>query len=229
MYVCQNSAGRFRQSPASRSVELMPRALRPPIENGLYHVTSRGNRRCEIYCDAADKKYFVGVLANVVERFAWALHIYCLMTNHYHLVVKTPLGNISAGMQRLNSMHAQWFNWRYGLSGHLFQDRFRSVDVENESHFIELSRYVVLNPVRAGIVEHPAAYAWSSYRATIGVDERPAFLTCDSVLEAFGPTTDDAQAAHASFVKAGIDEALRVRWGRGRGLTPDVATSAMAA
>jgi REP element-mobilizing transposase RayT len=192
-------------------------------------VTSRGNRRCEIYCDAADRKYFLGVVANVVERFAWVLHTYCLMTNHYHLVVQTPLANISAGMQRLNSMHAQWFNWRHGLSGHLFQGRFHSVDVEDESHFLELSRYVVLNPIRAGIAEHPAAYTWSSYRAMVGIVERPALLRCDAVLAAFGPTTEDAQAAYASFVKAGIDEALRVHWGHGPGLTPDVVPVAMAA
>jgi REP element-mobilizing transposase RayT len=207
----------------------MPRPLRPPIENGLYHVTSRGNRRSEIYRDGADRKYFLGLLSNVVERFGWLVHAYCLMTNHYHLVVRTPFANISAGMQRLNAMHAQWFNWRYGYSGHLFQDRFHSVDVEDQSHFIELSRYVVLNPVRAGIEDHPAAYAWSSYRATVGSVERPAFLACDAILEEFGPRLDDAQAAYASFVKAGIEEALRVRWSHGPRLTPDVRTAAMAA
>ena len=207
----------------------MPRALRPPIENGLYHVTARGNRRCAIYRDDADRTYFLGVLANVVERLAWRLHVYCLMTNHYHLVVQTPLANISRGMQRLNSMHAQWFNWRHELDGHLFQGRFHSVDVEEESHFIELSRYVVLNPVRAGIAEHPAAYRWSSYRATIGIGERPKFLTCESIFETFGSTVDDAQAAYASFVKAGIDEAIRVRSSHGPGLTPDVGVLAMAA
>jgi REP element-mobilizing transposase RayT len=118
----------------------MPHPLRPPIENGLYHVTARGNRRCDIYRDGADKKYFLGLTANVVERFGWLLPAYCLMTNHYHLVVRTPLANISCGMQRLNSMHAQWCNWRHGYSGHLFQGRFHSVDVEDQSHFIELPR-----------------------------------------------------------------------------------------
>jgi REP element-mobilizing transposase RayT len=229
MQVCQKRAGACRARSRSRTVDLMPRPLRPPIENGLYHVTARGNRRCEIYRDDADRKYFLGLLANAVERFAWELHTYCLMTNHYHLVVQTPLANISRGMQRLNSMHAQWFNWRYGLDGHLFQDRFHSVDVVDEAHFVELSRYVVLNPVRAGITEHPAAYSWSSYRATIGIAERPPFLTCDSIFEAFGPTIDDAQGAYASFVKAGIGEAIRVRSSHGPGLTPDVAALAMAA
>jgi putative transposase len=207
----------------------MTRPLRPPIEDGLYHVASRGNRKCEIYRDGADRKYFLGLLSDVVERFGWLLHAYCLMTNHYHLVVRTPLANISRGMQRLNGMHAQWFNWRHGYSGHLFQDRFHSVDVEDQSHFIELSRYVVLNPVRAAIVDHPAGYRWSSYCATVGSVARPAFLACDSILEEFGPGVEQAQAAYASFVKAGIDEALRVRWSHGRGLTPDVVPAAMAA
>jgi putative transposase len=207
---------------------VMPRPLRPPIENGLYHVTSRGNRRCEIYRDEADRKYFLGLLANVVERFSWLLHAYCLMTNHYHVVVRTPLANISRGMQRLNSMHAQWFNWRHGCTGHLFQDRFYSADVEEQSHFVELSRYVVLNPVRASIVDHPAAYTWSSYRATVGSIARPTFLDCDAILEEFGPDVEHAQGAYASFVKAGIDEALRVRSGHVPGLTPDVVFAAIA-
>jgi REP-associated tyrosine transposase len=207
----------------------MPRPPRPPIENGLYHVTSRGNRRCEIYGDGADRKYFLGVLSNVVEGFGWLVHAYCLMTNHYHLVVRTPLANISGGMQRLNGMHAQWFNWRYGHCGHLFQGRFHSVDVKDQSHFIELSRYVVLNPVRAGIVDHPAGYTWSSYRATIGSIPRPEFLACESILDEFGPRLDDAQAAYASFVKAGADDALRARSGHVPGLTPDVARAARAA
>jgi REP-associated tyrosine transposase len=207
----------------------MPRPLRPPIENGLYHITSRGNRRCEIYRDSADKKYFLSLLANVVESFGWRLSAYCLMTNHYHLVVRTPLANISRGMQRLNSMHAQWFNWRYACSGHLFQGRFHSVDVEDQSHFVELSRYVVLNPVRAAIVDHPASYSWSSYRANVGIVERPTFLACEAIWEEFGPRLDDAQAAYASFVKAGIDEAIVARSGHVPGLTPDVALAAMAA
>jgi putative transposase len=207
----------------------MPRPLRPPISNGLYHVTSRGNRRCEIYRDGADRKHFLALLTNVVERFGWLLHAYCLMSNHYHLVIRTPLANISRGMQRLNSMHAQWFNWRYGCRGHLFQDRFHSVDVEDQSHFIELSRYVVLNPVRASIVDHPAAYIWSSYRATVGSVQRPTFLACDAILEEFAPNLEHAQAAYASFVKAGIDEALRGRSSHVPGLTPDVAIAAMAA
>jgi REP element-mobilizing transposase RayT len=207
----------------------MPRPLRPPIENGFYHVTSRGNRRCEIYCDSADKKYFLGLLADVVERFGWLLHAYCLMTNHYHLVVRTPLANISRGMQRLNSMHASWFNWRHGCSGHLFQGRFHTVDVEDQSHFIELARYVVLNPVRAGITDHPAGYSWSSYRSTVGSASRPSFLASDAILEEFGPNLEDAQAAYASFVKAGIGEAVHVRSGHVRGQTRDVVLRAMAA
>jgi REP element-mobilizing transposase RayT len=206
----------------------MPRPLRPPIENGLYHVMSRGNRRGEIYRDDVDCLYFLDVVAKVVERLDWRVSGYCLMTNHYHLVLCTPLGDISRGMQRLNSMYAQWFNWRYGLDGHLFQGRFHSEDVVTQSHFVELTRYVVLNPVRAGIAEHPASYTWSSYRAAIGIESGPGFFRRDAILEEFGPGVEQAEAGYASFVKAGLDEALRARSSYVRGQTPDVGVGAMA-
>jgi hypothetical protein len=132
------------------------------------------------------------------------------------------LGDISRGMQRLNSMYAQWFNWRHALDGHLFQGRFHSEDVVTQSHFVELTRYVVLNPVRAGIVEHPAAYTWSSYRAAIGMEAAPTFFKRDAILDEFGPQVDKAESNYAAFVKAGMDEALRARSSHVRGQTPDV-------
>src|SRR5438105_1087717 len=164
----------------------MARPLRPQIEDGIYHVTSRGNRQQEIYADAADRNYFFQLLRRNVERYGWLVHAYCLMTNHYHVLLETPQPNISTAMQRLNSMYAGWFNWRHRFSGHLFQGRFHSAMVEADSHFVEVCRYVVLNPVRAGICDDPAEYRWSSYHATAGTHRSPDFLTLKTVVDLFG-------------------------------------------
>jgi hypothetical protein len=102
-----------------RTLGHVARPLRAQFENAVYHVTSRGNRKQEIYADSADRRYFLQVLETNVERYGWLVHAYCQMTNHYHLLVQTPLANISAGMQRLNAMYAEWFNWRHRVSGHL--------------------------------------------------------------------------------------------------------------
>src|ERR1700758_476805 len=104
----------------------MARPLRPQVEDGIYHVTSRGNRSLEIYVDSTDRTYFLQLLTRNAERFGWLIHAYCQMTNHYHLLVETPLANISVAMQRLNSMYTGWFNWRYDFEGHVFQGRFHS-------------------------------------------------------------------------------------------------------
>src|SRR5207245_11791411 len=121
-------------------------------------------------------------------------------TNHYHLLVETPEPNISAAMQRLNSMYAEWFNWRHEFSGHLFQGRFHSELVETDSHFLEVCRYVVLNPVRARICAHPADYLCNSYNATAGTEARPDFLTLETIVELFSGRPDIAPKRYASFV-----------------------------
>jgi len=125
------------------------------------------------------------------------------MPNHYHLLLETPEADLSAGMQEINSRHAMWFNWRYELDGHLFQGRFKSVHVETETHLLELARYVVLNPVRAGLCESPAQWVWSSYRPTLGIDPKPDLLTPDRILEPFGSSRDTARLRFATFVQEG--------------------------
>ncbi len=217
--VCRSVARLF----GCRTVAGMARPLRPQIEDGIYHVTSRGNRRQDVYADAADQRYFLQLLTRVTERYGWLIHAYCLMTNHYHLLVETPQPNISAGMQRLNSMHAEWFNWRHGFSGHLFQGRFHSAVVETDSHFMEVCRYVVLNPVRAGICDEPVEYRWSSYRATAAAEPLPPFLTMETIIELFGGRRDIASTLYSAFVAAGIDEAVHARTGHVSGLTPALA------
>jgi REP element-mobilizing transposase RayT len=174
------------------------------VPGGIYHVTSRGNRRECIYLDDLDRRRFLRNLDDVVRRFEWLCHAYCLMGNHYHLVVETPKANISAGMQRLNGLYAESFNRRHRLSGHLFQGRFFSTLIELDTHLLELARYVVLNPVRAGLCPDAADWMWSSYRATAGLERRPRLLTQTRILAQFGRERDRARLAYAAFVREGL-------------------------
>jgi putative transposase len=181
--------------------EAMPRPHRIQIAGGLYHLTSRGNRRQRIFLDDHDRHRFLDLAGAVARRRGWLCSSYCLMPNHYHLLVETPEPDLSAGMQEINSLHAMWFNWRYALDGHLFQGRFKSVLVESEAHLLELARYVVLNPVRAGLCESPSEWVWSSYRATVGVDPKPDLLAPDRILEGFGGSPETARLRFAAFVQ----------------------------
>ena len=127
----------------------MTRPLRVDRAGALYHVTSRGDRREDIFHHASDREDWLSLLEQVCERFNSRCHAYCQMTNHYHVVVDTPDANLSHGMLHLNGVYTQRFNRRHGLVGHLLQGRFRGILVERETHLLELARYVVLNPVRA--------------------------------------------------------------------------------
>jgi REP-associated tyrosine transposase len=178
----------------------MPRPYRPQIAGGLYHVTSRGNRRQRIFRDDQDRSAFLGTAGTVVLRRRWNCHAYCLMPNHYHVLVETPEPKISSGMQELNSRYAAGFNWRYGLTGHLFQGRFHSILVESESHLLELTRYLMLNPVRAGLCARPGEWRWSSYRATLGIDAKPPFLAPGRLLEHFEGASATGVLRFAEFV-----------------------------
>ena len=130
----------------------MARPLRLEYEGAVYHVTSRGNARQDIYLVDPDRELFLSVLGNTVERFSWLCHAYCQMSNHYHLLIETPEANLSRGMRHLNGVYTQAFNRRHMRSGHILQGRFKAIVVEKESHLLELARYVVLNPVRARMV-----------------------------------------------------------------------------
>jgi len=138
-----------------------------------------------------------------VERYHWICHAYCLMPNHYHLLVETPLANLSQGMRQLNGVYTQAFNRRHNRTGHLLQGRYKAILVEKESHLLELARYIVLNPVRAGLVQHPRAWRWSSYRATVGEEEPSAFLTTDWILSQFHRERARAQREYRKFVSKG--------------------------
>lgn len=143
------------------------------------------------------------MLETAVKRFRWTCHAYCLMDNHVHLLLETADENLSAGMQWLLGRYAQDFNWRHGFDGHLFQGRFKSQPVVSNWHLLELSRYIVLNPVRAGMRAVAGDWPWSSYRAAVGSTAAPRFLTLDWLLAQFGQDDAGARANYASFVAAG--------------------------
>ncbi|HAU1322460.1 TPA: addiction module toxin RelE, partial [Legionella pneumophila] len=146
----------------------MVRPLRIEFAGGLYHITSRGNRKEAIYLSDEDRENFLSVLGDTCLKYQWLCHSYCLMTNHYHLLIETPLGNLSKGMRYLNGVYTQKFNKSHKRIGHVLQGRYKSILVEKDSYLLELSRYIVLNPVRVGMVEKADEWSWSSYLATSG-------------------------------------------------------------
>jgi putative transposase len=189
----------------------MARPLRLVIAGGLYHVISRGNARQDVYLDDHDRTGFLGTVARVVDRFRWLCHAYCLMGNHYHLLIETPKPNLPLGMRQLNGVYAQRFNRRHTRCGHLFQARYRSILVEKDPHMLAVARYIILNPLRAGICDHPGDYPWSSYKATAGRERAPAFLTTDSLLSQFAGRRRNAQAAYRAFVESELAATIEVR------------------
>ena len=182
----------------------MARPLRIEFDGALYHVTSRGNDRKAIFKDDSDRELFLKTLAQVTERFHWICHAYCLMNNHYHLIIETPDGNLSKGMRQLNGVYTQAINKQHRRVGHVFQGRFKGILVQKDSHFVEVCRYVALNPVRAKTVGHPRQWKWSSYRATVGNSQPHSCLTVNEILSHFGQRKTAAQKKYTEFVQAGI-------------------------
>jgi putative transposase len=182
----------------------MARPLRIEYPGALYHLTTRGNARRAIFKDDRDRRLFLDTLHRVSDRYHWLCHAYCLMDNHYHLVVETPDGNLSLGMRQLNGIYTQSYNRRHRRAGHLFQGRYKAILVERESYLLEVCRYVVLNPVRAKAVEHPSRWKWSSYGGTGGLSKAHPALTADWVLRQFGERRAAAEKRYREFVKDGI-------------------------
>lgn len=182
----------------------MSRPLRIEISGGIYHVTARGNGRLPIFKSDSDRMLLLGTLGEVVERCGWLCHAYCLMGNHYHLLLETPEPNLSKGMHQLNGSYAHRFNRLHQQAGHVLQGRFHALLVERDAHLLELCRYLVLNPVRAGLVGNAGQYRWSSYRATMGYHTAEKWLHVDWVLAQFGAHREQARVAYRSFVDAGV-------------------------
>ena len=182
----------------------MARPLRIEFPGAVYHVTSRGNERRAVFRDDQDRKMFLDTLKGVTLRYNWLCHAYCLMENHYHLLIDTPDGNLSIGMRQLNGVYTQGFNKRHDRVGHLFQGRFKAVLVQKDSHLLEACRYVVLNPVRAKRVQKPEEWIWSSYGSTAGRTKPHPCLVTDWVLRQFGSERKIAEAGYRRFVRDGI-------------------------
>jgi REP element-mobilizing transposase RayT len=184
----------------------MARPLRIEFADAVYHVTSRGNGRQKIFHDDEDCRKFLELFGKTLSRFNWTCHAFCLMGNHYHLMIETPDANLSQGMHHLNATVCQAHHKRYDTVGHLFQGRFKAIVVDRESYLLELARYVVLNPVRAGLVARPEDWPWSSYRATAGMPaaEGAEFVNRAWLLARFAPDETAARERYLDFVASGI-------------------------
>lgn len=184
----------------------MTRPLRIEYAGALYHVTSRGDGQDDIYLDDQDRECFLEVLSGVCERFNWVVHAYCLMSNHYHLLLETPDSNLSKGMRQLNGVFTQKFNRHHGRVGHVFQGRYKAILVEKESYLLELARYIVLNPVRAQMVRSAKDWPWSSYRASAGFKKTPNLLQVDWILSVFSSRKSIAIKRYREFVSQGKNQ-----------------------
>jgi len=182
----------------------MSRPLRIELPGGFYHVTSRGDRRDDIFLDDNDRLLWLDTFGNVCERFNWICHAYCLMGNHYHIVIETVDGNLSKGMRQLNGVYTQQFNRRHARIGHVFQGRYKGILVQKDAYLLELGRYVVLNPVRTQWVDDPDDWPWSSFRAMSGEVDCPAWLNRNGLLRLFSWRRRPAIARYREFVQAGI-------------------------
>lgn len=184
----------------------MARPLRIEYSGAIYHITSRGNAGNPIFLDKEDRIIFLRILAHTVKRYNWLCHAYCMMNNHYHLIIETPDGNLSGGMRQLNGVYTQILNTRYKRHGHLFQGRYKAILIQKESYLLEVCRYVVLNPVRAKMAKKPEEWQWSSYSATAGSSKAQAFLATDWVLGQFNDNRFLAQQCYRKFVQDGIEK-----------------------
>ena len=184
----------------------MSRQLRIEYAGALYHITSRGNAQESIYRDDADRTEFLLILSKTCNRFNWHCHAYCLMGNHYHLMIETKQANLSKGMKHLNGSYTQFFNRTHKRIGHVYQGRFKAILVEKNSYLLELSRYIVLNPVRARMVKSAQDWPWSSYRATTGMINAHTCLSTDWLLSCFSKKQFKAQQAYRVFIEQGKNQ-----------------------
>jgi putative transposase len=182
----------------------MPRPLRIQAPGAQYHITSSGNTARTLFRDNEERADFLDMVGDVVAGRGWMCRSYCVLSTHYHLLVETPEPDLAAGMQYLNGRYGQRVNrWRRE-KGHVFEARYDSVLVEGDGHRLELYRYIALNPVRAGLVENPEDWRWSSYSALLELTPRPPFLDVAGALQDFAETTDQARRRLRTFVADGL-------------------------
>ena len=186
----------------------------------LYHVYTRGNGKQSMFLSPRDRDCFLELVYAAVSDYSWVCHSYCLMDNHYHLLLETPESNLASGMQFLNGSYGGWFNRRHDRIGHVTQGRYHSPLVTDDSHYLELLRYMALNPVAAGFAQHPREWRWSSYRAMAGLAPAPPFLTEELALGMFSKTLAMARKQYVAFVLERLQEALES--GKGRPALSDI-------
>ena len=179
----------------------MARPLRIEFDGAVYHVTSRGDERKEIFKTVSDRQQFLSYLSSATTRYGAAIHCYCMMGNHYHLFLQTPQGNLSQIMRHINGAYTTYYNVKRHHAGHLFQGRYKAIVVEADQYALELSRYLHLNPVRAGMVEAPEHYRWSSYSSYIGIEQPPPWLDVDFVLGMFSADLPARQQRYREFIE----------------------------
>lgn len=182
----------------------MSRPLRIEFAGALYHVMARGDGRQAIFRDDEDRQAFCTGLLRACERFEWRLWAYCLMGNHYHLLVETLQPTLARGMREVNGVYTQGFNRRHGRAGHVLQGRYKAVLADKDAYLLELSRYIVLNPVRARLCAAAGEWRWSSYLAVMGKMSAPAALAVDATLALFAVDRGAARRAYARFVAQGV-------------------------
>ena len=178
----------------------MARPLRITYPGAFYHITSRGNERKNVFKSKRDREKFLEYLESASQRYDAAVHAYCLMDNHYHLLMETPSGNLPQIMRHINGAYSTYFNVKRQRSGHLFQGRYKAILIDIDEYAKELSRYIHLNPVRAKAVETPEEYDWSSYQFYIGRQKPPEWLYRDFILDYFGEKVSTAQKQYQQFV-----------------------------
>jgi len=184
----------------------MGRQLRIEYPGAYYHVTARGNERKEIFKSERDRERFLEYLESSVVRYGGIIHAYCLMNNHYHILLETPSGNLSQIMQHINGAYTNYFNTKRKRSGHLFQGRYKAILIEADEYASELSRYIHLNPVRVGAASTPDKFRWSSYQDYIGLRKSANWLTTQFILGLFDDSAASAQKKYRVFVEEAIDE-----------------------
>jgi putative transposase len=174
------------------------------VGGAMYHVCTRAARDGLLYADDIDYQLFLLQVGRVVKRLGWICRAYCLMPNHYHLMIETPEPDLAAGMHRINGQYAVTFNRRHNGWGHVFQSRYRSVLVQSERHFLEVHRYIALNPVRAGLCRRPEDWPWSSYATMFGGVTPTPFFNGSAALVGFEDGPGDPRDQLRSFVEAGL-------------------------
>ena len=184
----------------------MPRIARIVVPDVPYHVTQRGNRREDVFFSDHDRQVYLGLLRRYARQHGLAIKAYCLMSNHYHLLIETPNSNLAKGMRHLNGVYTQRYNRLHKRAGHVFQGRYKAILVQKESYLLELARYIVLNPVRARMVRSAKDCQWSSYRATAGLSDAYPWLMTDWILASFSRRKQEAIKQYRAFVSQGRNQ-----------------------